>query len=330
MANPLQPILASQGFVMLDGGVSSELEFRGIVLSTDLWSAVEVIQHPDVVCQAHAAFYEAGSNVGLACCYQCHRSLVQACSVNAAHDNAFTFETMLSEAVRLVTKAAQSDDCSSCARICAASCGSYGSALQGGQEFVGKYTVPADFQLERAQLLTEAGVQMLCFETIPQAAEAYGIAEMMQRDAQLRTVPYTISVSCRNGTELCEGSSFRDFVLHMLTMVREGAAANLVGIGINCTSPDHISSLLRFVSDLTSVSDKLLFFVKPNAGGWWNPDTRLWEGEADDAQATEQWKAWLQEWYAFGVRGFGGCCRVRPHHIRLMRNVLESMAQKLS
>ena len=44
-----------QGFVMLDGGLATELENRGADLDDDLWSAKMLIESPELIRQVHLA-----------------------------------------------------------------------------------------------------------------------------------------------------------------------------------------------------------------------------------------------------------------------------------
>jgi len=62
----------------------------------------------------------------------------------------------------------------------------------------------------------------------------------------------------------------------------------VVAVGINCTSPDHLPSLISKVR----VGDKAVV-VYPNSGETYEADTHRWHGAVeplDFAQAAKQWR----------------------------------------
>lgn len=62
MHNPLEPLLAEQGVVILDGAQGTELERRGIDIGgSKLWSAQLLIDDPDTVQAIHLDYLRSGS-----------------------------------------------------------------------------------------------------------------------------------------------------------------------------------------------------------------------------------------------------------------------------
>src|SRR5215212_189395 len=60
----------SEGPVLLDGGLSTELESRGHDVSSALWSARLLRDDPAEIVAAHRAFAEAGAQVATTASYQ--------------------------------------------------------------------------------------------------------------------------------------------------------------------------------------------------------------------------------------------------------------------
>src|SRR3954451_15075496 len=58
------------GPVVLDGGMSNQLESAGHDLSDELWSARLLAERPEAVTEAHLAYFEAGANVAITSSYQ--------------------------------------------------------------------------------------------------------------------------------------------------------------------------------------------------------------------------------------------------------------------
>ncbi|CAM9260592.1 unnamed protein product [Ascophyllum nodosum] len=70
MASPLDPFLSANSFVVLDGGLGSELEAQGADLSDHLWSASLLVSNPSLIRETHLAYYQAGADVVTSASYQ--------------------------------------------------------------------------------------------------------------------------------------------------------------------------------------------------------------------------------------------------------------------
>src|ERR1044072_4691042 len=62
--------LTSGGPLVLDGGMSNQLESAGHDLSDELWSARLLAERPEAITEAHLAYYEAGADVAITSSYQ--------------------------------------------------------------------------------------------------------------------------------------------------------------------------------------------------------------------------------------------------------------------
>ncbi len=60
---PSLPAALAAGPVVVDGGLSTELEARGHDVSSSLWSARLLRDDPDAVVAVHAAFAAAGAHL---------------------------------------------------------------------------------------------------------------------------------------------------------------------------------------------------------------------------------------------------------------------------
>ena len=57
----LRELLRQQGVVILDGGIGTELERRGITINgSKLWSAQLLLDQPEVLREIHLEYYRAG------------------------------------------------------------------------------------------------------------------------------------------------------------------------------------------------------------------------------------------------------------------------------
>ena len=70
MTSPITPIIEQQGFVLLDGGLATELEKSGHDISNTLWSASLLDKHQADIQAVHRAYLDAGANCITAASYQ--------------------------------------------------------------------------------------------------------------------------------------------------------------------------------------------------------------------------------------------------------------------
>lgn len=311
--NPLQRILDAQGFAVLDGGLATALEARGHVLDTELWSAELLIQEPDAIRDVHAAYLEAGADCITTASYQASVEGFGTVGLSAAEAR-----RLLGLSVELALEAKQAfwavpeNRIGRTEPIVAASAGPYGAFLADGSEYDGRYGVSAQvleaFHGPRLETLARTPADLIAFETIPSGAEAKVIA------ALLEDAPATwawISFSCRDGHRLWDGTPVADAARAYRNL------GNLAGIGVNCTAPGHVASLLGDIDTMAGAP----LIAYPNSGEAYDARTGQWGGEADMGE----WLSSVGSWVRAGARAIGGCCRVGPETIRGVRGRLVSI-----
>src|SRR5215210_2391960 len=173
------------GPVVLDGGLSTELEARGHDVSSSLWSARLLRDDPEAIVAAHAAFAAAGARVATTASYQATVEGFGAAGVDAADAR-----RLIASSVALAREG-QGDG------WVAGSVGPYGAMLADGSEYTGAYVDELDvarlraFHRPRMELLAEAGADVLACETVPAAAEA----EALLAEAEALGVPIWLSLT---------------------------------------------------------------------------------------------------------------------------------------
>src|SRR5215218_3448808 len=180
----LADALAS-GPMVLDGGLSTELEERGHDVSSALWSARLLRDDPAAIVAAHAAFAAAGAQVATTASYQATLEGFVAMGVSWRQAEA------LIERSVLLAREVQGDG------WVAGSVGPYGAMLADGSEYTGAYVGAVSvgdlraFHRPRMELLAEAGADVLACETVPAAAEA----EALLAEADALGVPIWLSLT---------------------------------------------------------------------------------------------------------------------------------------
>ena len=80
----------------------------------------------------------------------------------------------------------------------------------------------------------------------------------------------------------------------------------VTGIGINCTAPEYVESLIK---DIRSVTNKPIA-VYPNLGETYDGETKTWSG------GQQSFIDYVDIWRKAGANIIGGCCRTTPDIIR--------------
>ncbi|RUS12763.1 Homocysteine S-methyltransferase [Endogone sp. FLAS-F59071] len=204
--------------------------------------------------------------------------------------------------------------------LVALSLGCYGAMLANGSEYTGEYLDATteqlvDFHRQRLRVFfAEPGIDLVAFETIPSLQEAEAIRQLLL--AEPTPVPCWVSFSCRDDHRVSHGESLAECIarLHDVTSV--------AAVGINCTKPWHVESLLADVQDeLNRVGSDKWIVVYPDGGDEWDAVARQWVSET--AVVPRDFGDRARDWVRmFGPKIIiGGCCRTTPIHISCVRSM---------
>jgi homocysteine S-methyltransferase len=293
--------------VILDGGLGVELERRGFVPTTSLWSGEAIVTRPELLVDVHRAYLDAGAEVIATATYQLsHAALRRLGCDDAAIDRIFAQGVALARAAIASQRTRTS---ASSEQLVAGSLGPFGATLGPGGEYSRSPHIALDalyaFHAERLRSMVFAGPDVFLFETIPSRVEALVIAQAA-RELGLRNV--WISFTCADDTHTCAHD-------RLATVAAELNAFTCVDVvGVNCTAPDAIAPLVRA---MRAVTDKPIF-VCPNLGRHAESAGHALSGEAREAAFI----AGVPGWLALGVTHIGGCCGVGPQTIRALARVV--------
>jgi len=304
---PLQQLDLS-GLHVLDGGMATELERKGFNLSGPLWSAHVLENSPDAIADVHRAYLEAGADCLLTASYQVSAEGFQkiGCDAPNAADAA---ANALRASVALAEKVRSEYQASSPRRIwIAASLGPYGAMLHNGAEYHGNYACGFDelvgFHSRRIAVLVQTNADFLAFESVPSLEEARAILAALH---PYPDVAAYISFTCRDESHVSHGETLQACAELL------DKEPQIIAIGINCTSPELIGSL---VSQLEEATRKPIL-VYPNSGEQWDAVHRCWQGDGQ----VQQFGELARRWRGAGAQWIGGCCRTGPEHVRAVAGV---------
>jgi homocysteine S-methyltransferase len=299
------------GPVVLDGGLSTQLEAMGHDLSGDLWSAVLLRDDPDAVRAAHSAFVAAGARVATTASYQATFEGFEAAGIGRSQA-----ETLLRRSVTLARDAVGEDG------WVAGSVGPYGAFLAHGQEYTGAYVDPAwpgrsggglsvaeltAWHLPRMEVLADAGADVLACETVPAAAEAQALVAALDTLG----VPGWLALTTVTDADGVARTRRGEDAAEVFALAR-GVDA-VVAVGVNCTDPAGLSAAVEAASGAGKP-----VVVYPNSGETWDGAARAWRGEPGFAARD------VAGWVAAGARLVGGCCRVGPAQVTQIAAALAS------
>ncbi|HUE99948.1 MAG TPA: homocysteine S-methyltransferase [Anaerolineales bacterium] len=312
--NPIASILDHYPALVIDGALATELERRGYDLRDDLWSAKILLEQPESIKQVHLDYFKAGADCAITASYQ---ATIAGFAKRGLNEKEAI--SLIQKSVKLALEARDefwADESNRVGRsepFVAASVGPYGAFLADGSEYRGNYGLTEkelmDFHRPRMKALIEAGADhstgsgrdMLACETIPCLVEAQAIAKLLK---EFPSITAWISFTARDEKHISEGQLLADCVKQLQDHPQ------IAAIGINCTSPEYIPSLIRAAKKTT----KKPILVYPNSGETYDATKNDWNGDPVLDSFGEQ----AQVWYDAGARLIGGCCRTTPEDIRII------------
>ncbi|CAD5934231.1 MULTISPECIES: homocysteine S-methyltransferase [unclassified Streptomyces] len=292
----------AEGPVLLDGGLSNQLEAQGCDLSDALWSARLLADAPEQVEAAHLAYLRAGAQVLITASYQATFEGFGRHGIGPERTGA-----LLARSVDLARRAAGAARRADPEREIwvAASVGPYGAMLADGSEYRGRYGLTVRelerFHRPRVAALAEAGPDVLALETVPDMDEA----EAVVRVAEETGLPLWLSYSVAGGRTRAGQPLEEAF----------GVAAGreaVVAVGVNCCDPAEAEEAVRVAVEVTGKPA----VVYPNSGEGWDAEGRGWTGASTFDPGR------VRAWTGAGARLVGGCCRVGPDRIKELAGLL--------
>lgn len=300
-ARTLAEALAA-GAVVLDGGMSNQLESAGHDLSDELWSARLLTERPDAITEAHLAYFEAGANVAITSSYQA--TFEGFAQRGIGHDQATRLLALSVELARDAARQARDKGVTRPLWV-AASVGPYGAMLADGSEYRGRYGLTVDelerFHRPRLEVLAAAAPDVLALETVPDADEA----EALLRAVRGLGVPAWLSYSIAGGSTRAGQPLEEAFAL-------AAGVDEVIAVGVNCCAPEDVEGAVATAARVTGKP----VVVYPNSGEAWDAEARAWNGRS--TFAPEQVLGWRES----GARLIGGCCRVGPEAVASIARTL--------
>jgi homocysteine S-methyltransferase len=214
--------LADPRPIILDGATGTELERLGVDTSTPIWSAMALLNAPELVEQVHRSYVAAGAEVIITNTFRTHRRNLESIGMgNRAAE-------LTARAVALARRAVNSADHPAwVAGSIAPLEDSYSANALPREVYLAEHA-------EMAHHLASAGVDLLLIETISTIREAEAAAEA----AHALGLPYGVSFICKSEGNMFSGERLADAVAAVLPHKPDF-------FGVNCTAAPELHRALR-------------------------------------------------------------------------------------
>ena len=280
--------LFRNGTVILDGATGSNLRASGMPVGvcTEQW----VLEHPEVLQNLQRAYVEAGSQIVYAPSFSANRLSL---SMYALEDQLAAMNRALVQLSRDAVggRAYVAGDMATCGKPV---------DVEGGVS----YDTLIEVYREQAQLLVDAGVDLIGLETMMGVTECSAAIEAVRSVCDL-PVMCTLTLDAV-GAAYFDG----DAELAAQTLPALGADA----IGVNCgQGPELYVSVIQRMRMHT----ELPLIAKPNAG---LPVIQS-DGSAVYGMSPGKFAREMEKLKKAGAGILGGCCGTTPEHIRMLKEI---------
>ena len=280
-----ETLLKGKGPVILDGGMGTMLQTRGLKLGE--YPELAALEHPDWVRDIHRSYVEAGSQILCANTFGANREKLRRTGK--------TVEEVIPASIALAREAAQGR------ALVALDMGPIGQLLEptGSLDF----ETAVDIFAQEVRAAVTAGADLVMIETMTDLQECRAALLAVKENSEL---PVVVSLTYEE-----QGRTFLGHSPAAAALTLEGMGADV--IGVNCSlGPREMPPLVEEMARWTT----LPISVKPNAG---LPDP----GGAGYDITPEEFAAAMAELTALGVKCYGGCCGTTPEYIALLSKALE-------
>ncbi|MCZ6470332.1 MAG: homocysteine S-methyltransferase family protein [Gammaproteobacteria bacterium] len=303
----LQERLDNNEIILMDGGISTEIQKRGVPLDPNVWSGLTTKTHPDEVRQVHEDYIRAGSQVITANTYSTARHVLE--SINLGHE-----AKMIN--LKSVQLAREARDNAADGDVWIAGSMSSMPPLTSSQEVAVSKHAEASYQ-ELAEVLANAGVDLIIAEMMRDIDNA----TMVIKAAVSTGLPVWVGYSTMMAEDGIDVRSLRwkstdsptdthDFA----SLVEQLSPLGGQAAGIMHTQVGDIGPALGILGKLWS-GPKLAY---AETGQFLVPDWSF-EEICTPRDYAKQVEDWIKN---HGVQIIGGCCGTGPEHIRALKNLL--------
>lgn len=292
--------MSAHNITLLDGGMGRELERIGAPFKQPEWSALALMQAPNLIADVHCNFIAAGAQVITTNTYALVPFHI---GEECFKDRGFELALQAAQIARDTVEAFSTTSPIKVAGCIPPAFGSYRPDL-----FDPTRVIDILSPLLRAQ---EAFVDMWLIETVSSSQEAM---EVISTIRQFSNKPIWLSFSLTNRHDLTLPLSLRsqeplDSVIPLLKQVDT--------VLFNCSQPEEMEEAIRFVrlhdTDITIGAYANSFSEVKRTH-----DANAMLSSLREDVTPERYLSYAKRWVNAGATIIGGCCGIGPEHIRAL------------
>ncbi|MFZ1993413.1 MAG: homocysteine S-methyltransferase family protein [Solirubrobacteraceae bacterium] len=283
--------------VVIDGGTGTELEARGVPMHGAVWSALAVLDHHEIVRGVHEDYVSAGAEVIIANTFTANRLALEPVGFGG---RVAEINRRAVEAARQARENAADRDVLIAGSLTPHSTDGV-PATQPGRD-----RVIACFR-EQVAVQAEAGVDLFALEMVPSAW--YGSAAL--HAASESGLPVWLGLTAPSSPDLDET---------LTTLVESLVCPAVTAVNVMHTAVDAVEPAVNAIQGCWSG----VMGAYAHHGTWAPPHWIFGEISA------EAYAAAALGWAQRGVQIIGGCCGIRPAHIRMLSEQLPSQIPKVA
>ena len=294
----LQARLGRGEVIILDGATGTELQSRGVPMDGFAWSAAALDTHPGTVRAVHEDYIRAGADVIITNTFATARHVLEPAGLGAR-------VRALNERAVALAREARENAAGGRPVAVAGSISSFRTRVTPAGRLEGSY-------LEQAELLAEAGVDLIALEmmgNVEQAAPAI-------RAAAASGLPVWAGFSCLLGDDgvvrAYDDSPFSTVLAEDLALLAD-LPPDDVAVTVMHTLTEETAPALEIVGRRWSG----VTGAYAHSGRWGDP-----EWEFDDSVSPDDYLRAARQWVEMGAQIIGGCCAIGPEYIRLLKERL--------
>jgi len=293
--------------ILLDGGMGRELQFRGVQLSRQIWSASALTESPNMVRTVHEDYIRAGADIITTNTY----GLIREDLARAGLED--RYEDLNTTAGRLARQASAIADRPV---LVAGSLPPLRGSFRPDRVAPASELIPC--YREQARLLAPFVDFYLC-ETMSSAAEGSAAAAGALAAGKPVWVSWTLHED--HSGRLRSGETIQE-------AVRALEGLGVTGCLVNCSAPASITMAIPLLAE--SAADRII-------GGYANtffPIPEDWQldgnQESDGLLSLrsdldpESYARYAGQWIRDGAGVVGGCCGTRPAHIKKLFDLISA------
>ena len=289
--------LDAGGVLLLDGGVSTELQRRGVGMADELWSGRVALDHWQAIVDMHCAYIDAGADVITANTYASSRLMLDPVGLGGKVDeiNRRSVEAALAARERSGAK-----DVLVAGSLSHAIPVQIRSDAEPVEDNLGTTALRQAFA-EMTSILSGNGVDLILLEMMSKPNRMTAVFDAVAGG----TVPVWCGLSVKRG-DSGQLVATHDFRVPFKDNIARAANENFDVWGVMHSSGELISEAVELLQEARP--RKLMAY--PDSGYMEMPNWQF-----VDIMSPERFARFAASWIESGVQIVGGCCGLGPEHI---------------